>query len=75
MGFRPPTLSLARDIMYPNCTDPTTASVADRYDYSHPIGSSLKQHDKEFDAAGFDRPLTDYDRMLLRFGMHILWQI
>jgi hypothetical protein len=71
MGFRPSTLNSVRSIMYPNCNDPTAASVADRYDYSHPV----TQHDKGFDAAQFDGLLTDYDRILLRFGMHILWQL
>jgi hypothetical protein len=76
MDPRPPTLSSVRSIMYPNCTDPTAASVADRYDYSHLVGGGpVKQHEKGFDAARFDGLLTDYDRILLRLGMHILWQI
>jgi len=37
------------------------------------IGSPLKQHDERFDAAQFDALLTDYDRILLRFGMRISW--
>lgn len=72
MASRPPTLSSVRSIMYPNCTDPAAASVADRYDYSHLVGSPVKQHDKGFDAPQFDGLLTDYDRILLRFGMHVL---
>ena len=41
-------------------------------DYSHLVGSPVKQHDKRYEAAQFDGLLTDYDRILLRFGMHIL---
>lgn len=48
--------------------------LEDGYDYRHLIGSPVKQHDKRFDAAQFDGLRTDYDRMLLRFGMQILWQ-
>jgi hypothetical protein len=50
--------------------------VPDGYDYSHLVGDPVKQHDKgsdtRFDAALFDLLLTDYDRILLQFGMHIL---
>ncbi len=41
MGFRPSTLNSVRNIMCPNCTDATAASVADGYDYSHPVGSPV----------------------------------
>lgn len=44
------------------------------HDYSHLVGSPVKKHDKKFDAAQFDGLLTDYDRILLGFGMHISWQ-
>jgi hypothetical protein len=42
-------------------------------DPSHLVGSAVKQHDERFDAAQFDALLTDYDRVLLRFGMRISW--
>jgi len=48
--------------------------VDDKYDYSHLVGSPAKKHDNEFEVAQFDGLLTDYDRILLRFGMQILWQ-
>ena len=51
------------------------ARVPDGYDYSHLVGDPAKQHDKEVDPAQFDGLLTDYDRILLRFGMRILWQL
>ena len=35
----------------------------------------VRTQDNVFDAAGFDGLLTDYDRMLLGFGMHISWQL
>ena len=75
MVSRPPTLSSVRSIIYPNCTDPAAASVADRYDYSRLVANPMKQHNKGFGAAQFDGLLTDYDHILLRFGMHILWPI
>lgn len=40
---------------------------------SHLVDSRARQHDEGFDAAEFDALLTDYDRILLRFGMHISW--
>jgi hypothetical protein len=42
-------------------------------DSSHLVGNALKQHHERFDAAQFDALLTDYDRVLLRFGMRISW--
>jgi hypothetical protein len=33
------------------------------------VGSPVKR----FDATQFDALLADYDRILLRFGMHIAW--
>jgi len=50
------------------------ARVPDWYDYSHLAGGTVHQHDEEPNAAQFDRMLTDYDIVLLRFGMHILCQ-
>ena len=49
------------------------ARVEEGYDYSHLIGNPGKRPDNSFDATQFDQLLTDYDRTLLRFGMHILW--
>ena len=43
------------------------------YDYSHLVESSVEYSDREFDATHFDGLLTDEDRILLRFGMHIAW--
>lgn len=40
---------------------------------SHLVGSQAGQCDEGFDAAQFEALLTDYDRILLRFGMHIFW--
>lgn len=51
------------------------ACVPDEYDYSHLVGDPAKQHDTEVGAALFDGILTDYDRILLQFGMHVLWQL
>jgi len=42
-------------------------------DSCHLVGSPVKQFDERFDATQFDALLTDYDRILLRFGMHIAW--
>lgn len=41
-------------------------------DFSDLVGNSVI-HDERFDAAQFDALLTDYDRILLRFGMRISW--
>ena len=43
------------------------------YDYSHLVGSPLRESDQVFDAAEFDALLTADDRTLLRFGMRIAW--
>ena len=45
------------------------------YDYSHLIASPVKQDAKVFDATRFDGLLTDYDRILLGFGMGISWHM
>lgn len=45
------------------------------YDYSHLIGCSAKKHDKALDAELFDGLLTEYDRILLRFGMRVDWRL
>jgi hypothetical protein len=44
-------------------------------DYSHLVDVGVRPQDNVFDAAGLDGLLTDYDRMLLGFGMHISWQL
>ena len=44
-------------------------------DYSYLVGDPAKQHDQGVHAAPSSEFLTDYDRILLRFGMHILWQL
>ena len=41
--------------------------IADWSDYSYIVGSAVRRE------AAFDRLLTDYDRVLLHFGMHISW--
>ena len=45
--------------------------IPEGYDYSHLIAGPVKQNDKLFDATRFDGLLTDYDRILLGFGMRI----
>jgi hypothetical protein len=42
-------------------------------DSSHLVGSPVKRLDQRFDVTQFDALLTGYDRMLLRFDMHIAW--
>ena len=42
------------------------------YDYSHLVGTSVNRPKKIVEAARFDELLTDYDRILLGFGMRIL---
>lgn len=42
------------------------------YDYSHLVGCSVKPRSKPVDAVRFEQLLTDYDRILLGFGMRIL---
>jgi hypothetical protein len=49
--------------------------IPEGYDYSHLIASPAKQDDKVFDTARFDGLLTDYDRILLGFGMRITWPV
>jgi hypothetical protein len=44
-------------------------------DYSHLVGEPAKQHDEGVHAEPSTELLTDYDRILLRFGMHIQWQV
>jgi hypothetical protein len=57
-----------------NGKNESTARVPDGYDYSHLAARSVHQHDEQPNAAQFGRMLTDYDLVLLRFGMHISWQ-
>ena len=44
------------------------------FDYSHLVSDPAKQHDKGVHAVPSTELLTDYDRILLQFGMHIQWQ-
>jgi hypothetical protein len=48
--------------------------IPEGYDYSHLIAIPAKQDDKVFDTSRFDVLLTEYDRILLGFGMRITWQ-
>jgi hypothetical protein len=41
-------------------------------DYSHLVDCPATE--EEVQRTGFDALLSDYDRILLRFGMHILWE-
>jgi hypothetical protein len=43
------------------------------HDYSHLVTCPKKEHDKELDAEFFHGLLTEYDRILLRFGMRVEW--
>ena len=44
-------------------------------DYNHLVGDPERQHDKDVHAVPWTELLTDYDRILLRFGMHIQWEL
>jgi len=44
--------------------------VPKEYDYSHLVDRPVEPRE-ERRRTGFDALLTDYDRVLLRFGMHI----
>jgi hypothetical protein len=44
-------------------------------DYSYLVGDPAKQHEKGVHAVPATELLTDYDRILLGLGMHILWQL
>ncbi|HTY83308.1 MAG TPA: hypothetical protein VMB19_03770 [Silvibacterium sp.] len=48
------------------------AQEASEHDYSHLLDCPVEQ--EEVQRTGFDALLSDYDRVLLRFGMHILWE-
>ena len=50
------------------CGRTAVQRIADWYDYSHLVGNRGRRE------AGFDHLLTDYDQILLQFGMHILWE-
>jgi hypothetical protein len=47
--------------------------LPNRRDYSHLVGDPAKQHDEVVHPVPSMKMLTDYDRLLLRFGMHIQW--
>ena len=46
----------------------SAARVADWSDYNYIVGNPVKRED------GFVRLLTEYDQVLLQFGMHISWK-
>jgi hypothetical protein len=46
------------------------ARVTHEYDYSHLVDRLLKPRET-VKRTGFDAMLTDYDHILLQFGMHI----
>jgi hypothetical protein len=50
------------------CGRSAVARLADWSDYNCIAGNAVKRED------GFDHLLTDYDRVLLQFGMHISWK-
>jgi hypothetical protein len=43
------------------------------HDSNHLVGSPAEGRDKNLGVARFEELLNDYDRTLLRFGMHISW--
>ena len=47
------------------------AQVPDGYDYSHLVGDPAKQDEQKLNTVRFEELLTDYDRILLEFGMRI----
>ena len=49
--------------------------IPNRYDYRDLVRSPASESDKEFDAASFDKLLTDDDRRLLQCDMRISWWI
>lgn len=69
MGITPPHCTHC-----PHYTRRTAAAIDDGHDYSHLIGDPGIKHEKSANVTRFDELLTEYDRILLRFGMHILWQ-
>ena len=50
------------------CGRTPAARVADWSDYNYIVGNPVKRED------GFVRLLTEYDQVLLQFGMHISWK-
>ena len=46
----------------------------DWYNDSHLVGDPVTQHETGFNPAHFEELLTDYDRVLLQFGVHISWK-
>jgi len=57
----------------PRRGESATALDREEWDYSHLIGPPAMEQYKVRRATQFSGLLTDYDRILLRFGMHILW--
>jgi hypothetical protein len=46
--------------------------VPKEYDYSHLVDRPVTPQQEQVKRTGFDAILSDYDRVLLQFGMHIL---
>ena len=44
------------------------------YDYSHLVDRPVKPREESAKRPGFEAMLTEYDRILLKFGMHIAWK-
>lgn len=57
------------------CGETAAVHMPNGCDYGHLVGDPAKQHDKEVHGVPWTELLTDYDRILLRFGMHIQWQL
>ena len=49
-----------------------TSCVPKEYDYSHLVDRPVEE--QPIRRPGFDGMLSEYDRVLLKFGMHIVWE-
>ena len=56
------------------CGRSAVQRVADWPDSNALLAEPAKQHKPRFNAAHFQELLTDYDCVLLTFGMHISWK-
>jgi hypothetical protein len=52
---------------------PGLPPVSSHYDYRHLVGDPTKPYDSRPDSGLLDGLLTEFDQILLRFGMHIVW--
>ena len=66
---------ISGDIFKPPVSVCFAAHLPNGCDYSHLVGDPAKQHGRGVHAVPSTELLTDYDRILLRFGMHILWEL